>query len=76
MKVILTKSQILKKYEISSTTFQRWTNEMQLQTSFCEGYIAVTAQTVFINEEIWQEFLIWKSKNKFKQERISNEQDN
>ncbi|MGY3766810.1 hypothetical protein ACWOAH_09825 [Vagococcus vulneris] len=62
----LSKEQFMKKYAKSDSTYAKRTEELRKHPIYSEAYIAPTTQEVWIDESIYQEFLIWKHQNKFK----------
>lgn len=56
-----TKQSILKRYEgLNIYTLNRWLSEMRDNKQFRFGVINPTHKLVFINFEIFEEFLYWK----------------
>lgn len=56
-----TKQSILKRYEgLNIYTLNRWLSEMRDNKQFRSGVINPTHKLVFINFEIFEEFLYWK----------------
>lgn len=62
----LSKSDFMKKYAGSDSKYARRMEELRSHPKFSSAYIAPTTQEIWIDEEIYQEFLIWKHENKNK----------
>ena len=62
----LNKEDFMKKYAKSDSTYAKRMTELRQNPQFSDGYIAPTAQEVWIDEAIYQDFLIWKHENKHK----------
>ncbi|WP_179946601.1 hypothetical protein [Listeria sp. ILCC792] len=63
----LDKETFKEKYKYSESTYQRRINELKNNSEYREAYVNPTSSEVWIIEEIYQQFLIWKSKNKYKE---------
>lgn len=50
----------------SARTFSRYLEEFKVSEEFGEGYINPTGGYVLIDIEMFEEFLRWKSENKFR----------
>ncbi|MGF2189578.1 hypothetical protein ACQUD0_04500 [Vagococcus fluvialis] len=70
LKHLLYKDDFMEKYRLKPTKYAERMDEVRLHPEFKECYIEVTGKEIWIDEEIYQEFLIWKAqeriKNKFK----------
>ncbi|WP_167628976.1 hypothetical protein [Listeria valentina] len=62
----LSKEMFMEKYDYSESTYQRRISEFRSNPEFKKGYVSPTNSEVWIIEEIYQAFLIWKSNNKYK----------
>lgn len=62
---LLIKSEFLAKYHISLSTYQKRMTEMKSMPEFCDGFIQPSSSEVWIDEVIYQNYLVWKSKNRF-----------
>lgn len=61
------KKGILERYEnLNKYTLNRWLQEMKSNKKYKKGIINPTHKIVMINLEMFQSFLIWKQKNKYK----------
>lgn len=61
----MTKEEFMEKYAKSESTFNRRMEELR-KSDYWEAYIHPTAKEVWIDEDRYQEFLMWKSRNRFK----------
>ncbi len=61
----LNKEQFMEKYAQSKSTYHRRIEELR-KSEFWDAYIHPSTQEVWIDEDRYQEFLIWKSANRFK----------
>lgn len=63
---LLSKEKFMDKYAQSERTYQRRMEEFKKIPQFKRGFIQPTSSEVWIDEAIYQDFLIWKSENRFK----------
>lgn len=61
----LSKKEFVDKYGYSDSTFNRRKEEC-LETQYRDAFIQPSKYELWIDEDIYQEFLIYKSKNRFK----------
>lgn len=61
----LSKKEFVDKYGYSNSTFNRRKEEC-LKTQYRDAFIQPSKYELWIDEDIYQEFLIYKSKNRFK----------
>lgn len=61
----LSKKEFVDKYGYSDSTFNRRKEEC-LGTQYRDAFIQPSKYELWIDEDIYQEFLIYKSKNRFK----------
>lgn len=61
----LSKEEFIAKYGYSKCTFNRRREEC-LKTKYRDAFIQPSKYELWIDEDIYQEFLIYKSKNRFK----------
>lgn len=61
----LNKEQFMSKYDYSESTFIRRKEEC-LQTQYRKAFIQPSKKELWIDEDIYQEFLIFKSEKRFK----------
>lgn len=62
----LTKEDFMKKYAKSDSKYNTRITELRKHPEFKVAYISPSNKEVWIVEEIYKKFLIWKSENKFK----------
>ena len=60
---MLRKKDFVKKYKYSPSVYQARMKEFKV-SRFSEGYVEVTTHETWIIEEYFQQFLIWKSKQR------------
>ncbi|ATP34746.1 hypothetical protein [Ligilactobacillus salivarius] len=60
---MLRKKDFVKKYKYSPSVYQARMKEFKV-SRFSEGYVEVTTHEIWIIEEYFQQFLIWKSKQR------------
>ena len=61
----LSKKEFVDKYGYSDSTLNR-REEEYLETQYRDAFIQPSKYELWIDEDIYQEFLIYKSKNRFK----------
>ena len=61
----LTKEEFMAKYAKSESTYVRRIEELR-KSDYWGAYIHPTSREVWIDEDQYQDFLIWKSTNRFK----------
>ncbi len=62
----LTKDQFMEQYAPSDSTYKRRIDELREHKEFKAAYIQPTNKEVWIVEEIYKSFLLWKSENKYR----------
>lgn len=53
-------------YQLHKSLFQKLLKEFKEHKDFKEGYRLVTANLPIINIQLFDDFLVWRSENKFK----------
>ena len=62
----LSKEEFMEKYAKSDSKYNTRITELRDNPDFKKAYISPSHKEVWIDEAIYQDFLIWKSNNKFK----------
>lgn len=62
----LSKEQFMEKYAKSDSTYRTRMTEFKNIPAFKDGFIQPTSSEVWIDEAIYQDYLIWKHRNRFK----------
>ncbi|WP_270312569.1 hypothetical protein [Vagococcus fluvialis] len=69
-KSLLYKDDFMAKYKLKPTKYAERMDEVKLHPEYRDCYIEVTGKEIWIDEGLYQQFLIWKAaerkKNKFK----------
>lgn len=67
---MISKKDFMQKYGYSKSTWQRRMAELKTTPIFNKAYIAVTSQDIWIDEELYQKFMAYKSANRLRKRKI------
>lgn len=67
----LKKQDFVKKYNYSPSTYQRLMSELKNTEIFSAAYERVTGQEVWINTELYDKFLSFKSYNRLRTRKVT-----
>lgn len=62
----LTKQEFMERYAKSDSKYNERITELRANPEFKKAYISPSNKEVWIVEEIYKNFLIWKASNRFK----------
>lgn len=65
-RTLLSKKEFMEKYELGDTKYSERMEAMRREPNFEQGYITPTHKEVWIDEDIYQEFLIFLSNKRKK----------